>query len=84
MKSSRARSPTTRSKQRRSSPRSRDFSREQRTVLRQAIIDKLQVLALKRPRALIVVERVLDALLDDGLHLLEEHPEASAPVKKSP
>ena len=83
MKGSPRRSPTTRSK-RRTSPRSRDFSREQRTVLRQAIIDKLQVLALKRPRALIVVERVLDALLDDNLHLLDESPEPSAPVKKSP
>jgi len=53
-------------------------------VLRQAIIDKLQVLALKRPRALIVVERVLDALLADSLHLLDEPREPSAPVKKSP
>jgi hypothetical protein len=84
MKSSRGQSPTARSKPRRSSPPARDFSREQRTVLRQAIIDKLQVLALTRPRALIVVEKVLDGLLDDSLHLLEEHPEASAPVKKSP
>jgi hypothetical protein len=81
MKRSPGRSPTTKSKQR--SPRSRDFSRDQRTVLRQAIIDKLQVLALTRPRALIVVERVLDALLDDSLHLLEE-PQPSAPVKESP
>jgi hypothetical protein len=83
MKSSPGRSLTTGSKGR-SSPRSRDFSREQRTVLRQAIIDKLQVLALKRPRALIVVERVLDALLDNSLHLLDESPEPSAPAKKSP
>jgi hypothetical protein len=53
-------------------------------VLRQAIIDKLQVLALRRPRALIVVEKVLDALLDDSLHLLEESGDRSAPAKKSP
>jgi len=83
MKSVPGRSRTTRSK-RRSSSRARGFSREQRTVLRQAIIDKLQVLALRRPRALIVVERVLDALLDDGLHALEEGRKPSAPVKKSP
>jgi hypothetical protein len=83
MKSSPGRSLTTGSK-RRSSPRSRDFSRAQRTVLRQAIIDKLQVLALKRPRALIVVERVLDALLDDSLHLLDEPRDPQTPVKKSP
>ena len=56
--------PTTKSTQ--PSPRSRDFSREQRTVLRQAIIDKLRVLALTRPERLIVVERVLDAHLDDA------------------
>jgi hypothetical protein len=83
MKSSPGRFLTTGSK-RQLSPRSRDFSREQRTVLRQAIIDKLQVLALKRPRALIVVERMLDALLDDSLHLLDEPRAPSAPVKKSP
>jgi hypothetical protein len=81
MKSSPGRSPTARPK-RRPSQRTRDFSREQRIVLRQAIIDKLQVLALTRPRALIVVERVLDALLDDGLRLLEERPEPSGPAKK--
>jgi len=72
-----------RTRSKRSSPRARDFSRQQRTVLRQAIIDKLQVLALRRPRALIVVERVLDGLLDDSLHALEESRKPSAPAKKS-
>jgi hypothetical protein len=52
---------------------SHDFSREQLTTLRQTVIDKLQVLTLRRPRALIVVAQVLDGLLHEHLKLLDEH-----------
>jgi hypothetical protein len=40
-------------------------------ALRLAIIDKLQILALTRPRALIVVNSVLDGLLDKNLGFLD-------------
>ena len=45
----------------------------QLTMLRLTIIDKLQVLALRRPRALIIVAQVLDRLLDQQLEVLDEH-----------
>ena len=45
----------------------------QLTMLRLTIIDKLQVLALRRPRALIVVAQLLDRLLDQQLEVLDEH-----------
>jgi hypothetical protein len=44
----------------------------QLATLMPAIIDKLQVLALKRPRALIVVAKILDALLKRQLEVLDE------------
>ena len=40
------------------------------TTLTLTIVNKIQVLALRRPRALIVVARVLDTLLDQQLKLL--------------
>jgi hypothetical protein len=48
------------------------------TTLRQAIIDKLQVLALRRPRALLVVAQVLDELLGQHLGLLDKHLDTQA------
>jgi hypothetical protein len=36
------------------------------------IIDKLQVLALRRPRALIIVAQVLDGLLRQQVELLDD------------
>jgi hypothetical protein len=44
------------------------------TTLRLTIIDKLQILALKRPRALIIVAQMVDRLLDQQLAVLDEHP----------
>jgi hypothetical protein len=44
------------------------------TALRLTIIDKLQILALKRPRALIIVAQMVDRLLDQQLAVLDEHP----------
>jgi hypothetical protein len=43
------------------------------TTLRQTIIDKLQVLALRRPQALIILAQVLDELLGQRLRVLDEH-----------
>jgi hypothetical protein len=43
------------------------------TTLRLAIIDKLQVLALRRPHALIILAEVLDELLGQHLRLPDEH-----------
>ena len=42
----------------------------QLTMLTLTIVDKIQVLALRRPRALLVVAQVLDKLLDQQLELL--------------
>jgi hypothetical protein len=42
----------------------------QLAMLTLTIIDKIQVLALRRPKALIVVAQVLDELLDQQLELL--------------
>jgi hypothetical protein len=44
------------------------------TTLRLTIIDKLQILAIKRPRALIIVAQMVDRLLDQQLAVLDEHP----------
>jgi hypothetical protein len=44
----------------------------QLTMMRLTIIDKLQVLALRRPRALVIIAQVLDALLDEQLEVLDE------------
>jgi hypothetical protein len=68
MKGSRGSSPTTGSKPRPSAPPRETpagLSREQATALMQTIINRLQVLALRRPRALIIVAQVLDGLLDE-------------------
>jgi hypothetical protein len=46
------------------------------TTLRLTIIDKLQVLALRRPRALIILAEVLDELLGQHLHVLDDHPDS--------
>jgi hypothetical protein len=64
--------------ERRTSPRSHKPSHEEVTTLMQAIIDKLQVLALRRPRALIIAATVLDSLLDESLDLLDESPQDKA------
>jgi hypothetical protein len=50
--------------------------------LRLAIIDKLQVLALRRPEALIIVAQVLEALLNEQLKFLDE-PVNSPPRTKT-
>jgi hypothetical protein len=44
------------------------------TTLRLTIIDKLQVLALRRPRALVIVAQMVDRLLDRQLAVLDEDP----------
>jgi hypothetical protein len=46
--------------------------KEQLTMLTRTIVDKLQVLALRRPRALIAVGQLLDKLLDQQLELLQD------------
>jgi len=56
-------------------------SKTQLTTLRFTIIDKLQVLALRRPRALIIVAQVLDALLGEQLKVLDEPLETSPRTK---
>ena len=53
-------------------PSAKGDPKAQFTMLRLAIIDKLQVLALRRPQALVVVARLLDALLDEQLKVLGE------------
>jgi hypothetical protein len=65
----------------RTSPRRRQLSREEVTTLMQTIIDKLQVLALRRPRAMIIAATVLDCLLDKSLDLLDDD---SADVNPTP
>jgi hypothetical protein len=44
------------------------------TTLRLTIIDKLQILALRRPRALLIVAQMVDRLLDRQLAVLDQHP----------
>ena len=44
------------------------------TTLRLTIIDKLQILALRRPRALLIVAQMVDRLLDRQLAVLDEPP----------
>jgi hypothetical protein len=44
--------------------------KKQLAMLTRTIVDKLQVLALRRPSALIVVARALDKLLDEQLERL--------------
>jgi len=47
-------------------------------ALRLTIIDKLQVLALRRPHALIILAEVLDELLGQHLRLSDEHLDSQA------
>ena len=54
----------------------------QLTMLRLTIIDKLQVLALKRPHALIIVAQVLDKLLDQQLEVVDEHLKSTRAVRR--
>ena len=54
----------------------------QLTMLRLTIIDKLQVLALKRPHALIIVAQVLNKLLDQQLEVVDEHLESARAVRR--
>jgi hypothetical protein len=42
------------------------------TTLRLTIIDKLQVLALRRPQSLFIMAQVLDALLDEQLNIPDD------------
>ena len=53
----------------------------QLAMLRLTIIDKLQVLALKRPRALVIIAQVLDAFLDEQLEVLDEQPDKGPTTK---
>ena len=48
------------------------------TTLRLTIIDKLQVLALRRPHALIILAEVLDELLRQHLRLLDTQRDSPA------
>jgi hypothetical protein len=54
-------------------PRTRGTPKIDLTPLMLTIIDKLQILSLRRPRALIIVAQVLDGLLDRQLGVLDEH-----------
>ena len=53
-------------------------------MLRLAIIDKLQVLAMRRPHALVVVAQVLDALLNEQLKFLDERLNGTQREKPRP
>ena len=53
----------------------------QLATLRLTIIDKVQVLALRRPRALVLVAQVLDALLDEQLRALDDQPDTRPTTK---
>ena len=44
----------------------------QLTMLTLTIVNKLQILALRRPQALIIVAQVLDKLLDQQLEVLKD------------
>jgi len=52
-------------------PLAKGDPKTQLTTLRLAIIDKLQVLALRRPQALVIIAQVLDMLLDEQLNILD-------------
>jgi hypothetical protein len=52
-------------------PSTKRDSKEGLTMLRLTIIDKLQVLALRRPQALVIIAQVLDSLLDEQLNVLD-------------
>ena len=52
------------------------------TTLRLTIIDKLQILALRRPQALVTILQVLDSLLDEHLNVLDgAQPDSSRTTK---
>jgi hypothetical protein len=55
--------------------------RTQLTTLRLTIIDKLQVLALRRPHALVIIAQVLDMLLDEQLNVLDERLDGAPAAK---
>jgi hypothetical protein len=67
--------PSEGSKTPRKPPTTEDPKTELKT-LTLTIIDKLQVLTLRRPRALIIVAQVLDKLLDEQLAVLDENLDA--------
>ena len=58
-------------------PANEDDPKAQLMMLTRKIADKVQVLALRRPRALISVARVVDKLLDEQLEALLDvkHPD---------
>ena len=62
-------------------PATKGDPKAQLTTLRFAIIDKLQVLALRRPQALVIVAQLLDALLDEQLKVLDEQRNTSPRAK---
>ena len=62
-------------------PASKETRTRDLTTLRLAIIDKLQVLALRRPQALIILAEVLDELLGRHLELPDEHPDSQGADK---
>jgi hypothetical protein len=62
-------------------PATKGDPKTQLTTLRLTIIDKLQVLALRRPRALVIVAQVLDRLLDEQLEVLDEQLDTSRTTK---
>jgi hypothetical protein len=57
-------------------PATKDTQTTDPRTLRLTIIDKLQVIALRRPRALIILAEVLDELLGQHLQVLDEHPDS--------
>ena len=67
--------------------RKRAIKGDPKTQLRMltlTIVDKIQVLALRRPRALLVVAQVLDKLLDEQLEVLLDRKHANhGPSKTS-
>ena len=61
----------------------KEDDKTQLTMLTLKIVDKIQVLALRRPRALIVVAQVIDKLLDEQLELLLERKHADPRPSKT-
>jgi hypothetical protein len=63
-------------------PSTKRHSKTLLTMLRLTIIDKLQVLALRRPQALVIIAQVLDSLLDEQLNVLDgAQPDSSRTTK---
>ena len=57
--------------------RPKEDPKRQLAQLTEKIIDKLQILALRRPRALIIVAEVIDRLLNQQLDALDDDSTAS-------